>query len=73
MPKKQPAKRKTPRQVPIAIYLGTPEKKRARVMMLDDIAKRYGLNRSQLIQGIADGDFMVSDWRDISYDEEDSD
>lgn len=60
MPKAKKPTRKTARQVPIAIYLGTPEIKRTRIDALDALAEQHGVNRSQLIQDIADGKLRIT-------------
>jgi hypothetical protein len=52
-------KRTSKRQVPAAIYLGVKEERDDRLSKLDVIAKRFGLNRSQLIRDIADGKLKV--------------
>jgi len=51
--------RKTPRQLSISIYLGDAEVRPQRVARLDAIAAQFGVNRSVLIQMIADGKLIV--------------
>jgi hypothetical protein len=52
--------RKTPRVPNIAIYLGMPdEMQHAGRCALDKLATEYGVNRSVLIQKIADGELQI--------------
>jgi hypothetical protein len=51
--------RKTPRQSPVSFYLGDKEKRLERLAKLDEIAAQFGVNRSVLIQKIADGELVV--------------
>jgi hypothetical protein len=52
-------KRKTPRQPTASFYLGDKEKSPIRLQRLDAIAAQFGVNRSVLLQKIADGEFIV--------------
>lgn len=52
-------KRRTPRQPVVSIYLGDKEKRLERLKKLDAVAERFGVNRSVLIQKIADGELIV--------------
>lgn len=52
-------KRRTPRQPVISIYLGDKETRLERLAKLDSIAGQFGVNRSVLIQKIADGELVV--------------
>jgi hypothetical protein len=52
-------KRTTPRQPVVSIYLGDNEKRPERLAKLDEIASQFGVNRSVLIQKIADGELVV--------------
>jgi hypothetical protein len=52
-------KRKTPRQPIVSIYLGDREKRLERLARLDAVAEQFGVNRSVLIQKIADGELLV--------------
>lgn len=52
-------KRRTPRQPVISIYLGDKETRLERLAKLDAIAEQFGVNRSVLIQKIADGELVV--------------
>jgi hypothetical protein len=51
--------RKTPRQSPVSFYMGDKEKRLERLEKLDEIAAQFGVNRSVLIQKIADGELIV--------------
>jgi hypothetical protein len=54
-----PSKRKTPRQPIVSVYLGDRQKRLERLARLDAIAEQFGVNRSVLIQKIADGELVV--------------
>jgi hypothetical protein len=49
-----------PRVQPVAIYFGDGDIKDERLASLDKLAHEHGLNRSQLIQRIADGQFKLT-------------
>lgn len=52
-------KRKTPRIHPVSFYLGDVEDRNVRKEHLDNIAKEFGVNRSVMLQMIADGELEV--------------
>ncbi len=52
-------KRTSPRQPTVTIYLGDRVKRIERLARLDEIAAKFGMNRSVLIQKIADGELLV--------------
>lgn len=52
-------KRTSPRQLPVSFYLGDKEKRLERVAKLDAIAAQFDVNRSVLLQKIADGELFV--------------
>jgi len=52
-------KRTSPRQPTVTIYLGDRIKRLERLRKLDEIAAKLGVNRSVLIQKIADGELIV--------------
>jgi hypothetical protein len=53
-------KRKTPRQPIVSIYLGDRDKRLERLAKIDAIAAQFGVNRSVLMQKIADGELVVT-------------
>jgi hypothetical protein len=59
-------KRKTPRQLAVSIYLGDQDTRPLRAAKLDEIAAQFGVNRSVLIQKIADGELIVTKPHDES-------
>jgi len=52
-------KRNSPRQPIVSIYLGDSTKRLERLAKLDAVAAQFGVNRSVLIQKIADGELIV--------------
>lgn len=52
-------KRTSPRQPTVTVYLGDREKRLERLARLDEIAAKFGVNRSVLMQKIADGELIV--------------
>jgi hypothetical protein len=52
-------KRTSPRQLPVSFYLGDKDRRPERLARLDAIAEQFGINRSVLIQKIADGELIV--------------
>jgi hypothetical protein len=56
---KMAKKRTSPRQPVVSIYLGDREKRLERLARLDEVAARFSVNRSVLIQKIADGELIV--------------
>lgn len=54
-----PTKRKTPRQLPVSFYMGDKDVRPQRLAKLDAIAAQFGVNRSVLVQKIADGELVV--------------
>jgi hypothetical protein len=53
-------KRKTPRQPTASFYLGDNEIRPLRLARLDALAAKFGVNRSVLLQKIADGELIVA-------------
>lgn len=53
------AQRKNPRPRPRSFYLGNTTMADERLVKLDEIAERFGLTRSTLLQAIADGELVV--------------
>lgn len=51
---------------PLVVYLGVGEERDKRIGHLDSIAAAHKLNRSELIQRVADGDFMVGKPGDLA-------
>lgn len=52
-------KRTSPRQPNVTIYLGDAQKREERLIKLDAIAAKFGVNRSVLMQKIADGELVI--------------
>jgi hypothetical protein len=52
-------KRKTPRQPNVSVYLGDKEKREERLAKLDEIAAKFEVTRSVLLQKIADSELIV--------------
>lgn len=51
--------RKNPRPRPRSFYLGNTKVADQRLEKIDEIAERFGLTRSTLLQAIADGELIV--------------
>lgn len=57
--------KKTP---PVRFYLGEKPERERRLKSLDEIAEKFGITRSVLLQRIADGDFVVEPIPDEELD-----